>query len=185
VVSFVNEENNFWLPLPASGKETHSFKGLQFIRLALPRYVERPPLYSECHVTIDGTTYRLEKAQDINEIAVLNLRDRMGRELAQALLRLAIKYGIEQAVKKQDEAAGAVVSIINALTEKADTRNWQTLPHEIHYARFSLPEGTHDLVFSRSTPDGHFHDTHQSVEVHAGRISFTTLFDPQSTTRLH
>ncbi|MBW6499451.1 MAG: hypothetical protein K0B09_13760, partial [Bacteroidales bacterium] len=36
-------------------------------------------------------------------------------------------------------------SILGAVTEQADTRNWQTLPHSIHYARMPLPAGENNL----------------------------------------
>ncbi len=182
VISFVSEDQNLWLPVPASGSETGSFKDLSFIRMTLPRYLERSPLFTSCRVTTGDQVIELERAQNLHAIAVLNLQDRMGRELGKALLRTAIKYGIEQAVRKQDEAAGMMVSILNAITENADTRNWQTLPYEIHYARFSLPEGTHQLTITRNAVDGSPHDILRSVEVMRGRITFLTLFDPGSFT---
>jgi hypothetical protein len=37
---------------------------------------------------------------------------------------------------------------VNALTEKADTRNWQTLPHSIYYARVPLKQGDNSVRFS-------------------------------------
>jgi uncharacterized protein len=180
-VVFVNEEEGFWLPLPATGSASHSgLAGLRFIRMALPRYVERPPVYDHCVVSFEDREYHLEKAQDINGIAFLNLRDRMGRELAHALLRVALKYGVEQAVRKEDEAAGMLVSLLGAITEKADTRNWQTLPHSIHYTRFAMPRGEHLLRFSRFTHDGRQYDTYRSVHVEPGETSFVTFFDPQT-----
>lgn len=178
VLMFVNEEQNFWLAVPSTSSGSGNLTDLKFIRMALPRYVERPPLFVSCRVTINSRDYELEKAQDLNAIAFLNLRDRMGRELGRALLRLALKYGIEEAVRKQDDAAGLMVSIINALTEKADTRNWQTLPHDIHYARISLDPGQYQLVFSRITRTGDQYDITRNVVVERGKTSFVTLFDP-------
>jgi uncharacterized protein len=178
VLMFVNEEQDFWLPVPPVGRGTGDLTDLKFIRMALPRYVERPPLFVDCRVTINSREYELEKAQDLNAIAFLNLRDRMGRELGRALLRLALKYGIEEAVRNENEAAGLMVSIINALTEKADTRNWQTLPYHIHYARISLDPGQYQLVFSRMTRTGDRYDVTRTVTVEQGDTAFVTLFDP-------
>lgn len=180
IVTFVSEDQNLWLPVPTTGSDTSSIKDLRFIRLALPRYLERTPVCRSCTVKISDDEIPLEKAQNINGIAFLNLQDRMGRELGKALLRVAIKYGIEQAVRKQDQAAGAMVSILNALTEKADTRNWQTLPYEIHYAHVSLPAGSYPVTFSRLSVDGSVFETERLVDVTAGQTVFMTLFDPES-----
>ena len=84
-------------------------------------------------------------AEDINQIAFKTLRDRMVRELSNSLLRVAVKQGIKQAASKQNEWLGFAVGIANALTEKADTRNWQTLPYMISYTRVPLGEGASSL----------------------------------------
>jgi hypothetical protein len=52
-----------------------------------------------------------------------------------------------------------VLGIINAMTEKADTRNWQTLPHSIYYARVPLKEGENNVTLSLK-------DTHGQVSEH-------------------
>ncbi len=52
---------------------------------------------------------------------------------------------MEALANDQEKKQGSIVSIVNAITEKADTRNWQSLPYAIHYARISLPEGTHQV----------------------------------------
>jgi hypothetical protein len=98
---------------------------------------------------VEGQSYPLELTQDINKIAIQNLKDRIWRELSEALLRVALKQAIEiaprQSKKKEVESIGFALSIINAITEKADTRNWQTLPHDIHYTRISLPAGAYEF----------------------------------------
>jgi hypothetical protein len=40
------------------------------------------------------------------------------------------------------------LGIANAATEKADTRNWQTLPSQIHYSRIPLTEGANEIRIS-------------------------------------
>jgi uncharacterized protein len=43
-------------------------------------------------------------------------------------------------------AAGLALNIINNATEKADTRNWQSLPAFVHYVRIPLQAGENRLV---------------------------------------
>lgn len=51
-------------------------------------------------------------------------------------------------MKKENEALGSLFGIINAITEKADTRNWQTLPHSICYTRIPMKLGTNEITLN-------------------------------------
>ncbi len=148
IVMFVNEEMglNFPFPLPPVGNGTGGFGDLKFVRVAFPKYIERKPYYEYGELVIDNKTYQLELAENINEIAFKTLEDRMLREMANSLMRLAIKQVTEQRLRKQNENLGALLSIINAVTEKADTRNWQTLPYNISYARIPLKANSNKIT---------------------------------------
>jgi len=90
---------------------------------------------------VNGTKYPLDKAEDINDIAFKTLKDRFLREMGTSLLRLGLKKATELKLAQENAALGAAATITNALTEKADTRNWQTLPHSIYYQRVPLDNG--------------------------------------------
>ncbi|MFH1007922.1 MAG: hypothetical protein V1800_10550 [Candidatus Latescibacterota bacterium] len=144
LVTFANEELGLSFPFlldGGSGKTSTELGDLKFIRAAFPKYLERKPYFRSAEVVVSGETYPLEFAQNINEIALKTLEDRMVRELSHSLLRLAVKQASEQAVRKKNENLGALLSVANAISEKTDTRNWQTLPYSISYARFPLPVG--------------------------------------------
>jgi hypothetical protein len=68
-----------------------------------------------------------------------------------AILRMATKKALEAAARKENDDLGSAISIVNALTEKADTRNWQTLPYQIAYTRVSLPEGENTVDFKMTS----------------------------------
>lgn len=76
----------------------------------------------------------------------------MLREVANSLMRLALKQAAEQQVRKQNENLGALLSVINAVSEKSDTRNWQTLPYSISYARIPLKEGVNQIKMKTYSP---------------------------------
>ena len=63
-----------------------------------------------------------------------------------SLLRLGLKKAAELKLAQENAALGAAATITNAITEKADTRNWQTLPHSIYYTRVPLNAGNNNLV---------------------------------------
>ena len=125
-----------------STDEYNSLGDLKVVRVAFPKYSTRKGIYTGGIVKKDSVEYKLELLENVNEIAIKSLRDRMFRELSKTLLRTALKQAAEQAARKEDEGLGAVVSVINAATEKADTRNWQTLPARIYYTRIPMDEDT-------------------------------------------
>lgn len=96
-------------------------------------------------ITIDsvGAKANFQVAENIDKIAYVSLRDRMFKEMAEALLRLALKQVAAAQLKKENELAGAALSIAGAISEQADTRNWQTLPNTISYTRVMLNSGTY------------------------------------------
>ncbi len=148
IITFANEQYNMSFPYyigDYNASQHSSLKDLRFLRIAFPKFSERRPVYHNAKVVHNQKAYKLEEAQNINEIAFKTLHDRMLRELANSLLRMATKKAIEKAVSSQDKGLGAAVSITNALTEKADTRNWQTLPYAIHYTRIPLEEGKNTI----------------------------------------
>ena len=154
VVMFVNEELglSFPFPLPSTGQGTGGLGDLKFVRVAFPKYLERKPYYRSGELMIENKTYKLEMAENINEIAFKTLDDRMTRELANTLMRLALKQAAEQKVRKQHENLGALLSVISAVSEKTDTRNWQTLPYSISYSRVPLSEGNNQLSLKTYSP---------------------------------
>lgn len=147
-VTLVNDEYGINFPFYIGDKpsnEKSAFAQLSFLRVAFPKYAERAPVFNQAEIKTQGQTYPLEKVENLNDIAFKCLHDRMLREMGTSLLRLATKKALEAAVRKEDQNAGAALGIINALTEKADTRNWQTLPYSISYTRVPLNKGTNQL----------------------------------------
>lgn len=155
-VVFHNEELGlafpFFLGNGYSDEDKNALADVNVVRAVFPKYVERPPVYKQGAVKYDNRTYPFQEAEDINQIAFKTLHDRMLREMSASLLRVGIKQGIKQMASKQNEWIGLAVGLTNAFTEKADTRNWQTLPHTVSYARIPLgaAENRIDLQFTGS-----------------------------------
>jgi len=190
-VTYTNEEYGLTFPFyigDRSSSEQAQLRDLSILRVAFPKYVERLPIYQSAYITANGQQYPLELAENINNIAFKTLHDRMLREFGNALLRVAtkkaIELGVREATKNKSEEgkldlgdiAPAAVTIINAATEKADTRNWQTLPHDISYARIRLPAGEHSISIKMSGPHGTDENTF-TIQI---RDSKTTFFNLQS-----
>ena len=200
-VRFVNQRQGLEYSFgPQAYNEYNGFAGVNMIRLALPAFQPRYFPLRTARIQYPGGTKNLELIEDLNQVAQQSLRDRFGRELANALLRLAAKEAMEaslrsiQTKKKSDEPEqkpdsadkakdsearagergrvqepskeketekpapkeeeysntaglilGSAMGIVNTLTERADTRSWQSLPAEIHYQRIPLKRGQNEI----------------------------------------
>lgn len=148
-------------------------ENLRSFRVALPRYEAQPLLYSGASVQLNEQIYSLEPAENVNDLAFATLKERMLKELSSTLTRLAIKKLAEAAIRpgqekgddknkteeqkkkykkerNQREALALGLQIFNFATEKADTRNWQSLPHTIYYTRIPLQKGTNTITLQLS-----------------------------------
>ena len=175
-MTFVNEEYDFSFPFWLSNDEdTHGGLGdLKFFRVTFPKYVERPLMFDQAVINKGNEQYPLELAEDVNAIAFKELEQRMLKEFSKSLLRFAIKKAAEESLRKEDEGLGAALGLLNAATEKTDTRNWQTIPHSIYYARVPLEPGTNELSLeTRSSAGSQFSQNHPlRFEAVAGRTYF-------------
>lgn len=85
---------------PYEYNQYDSFSGINSIRVALPRYRSRPYPLRSASIEYAGGIKKMEKIEDLNEVATQSLRDRFHRELATALLRLAIKEATEASLRQ-------------------------------------------------------------------------------------
>ncbi|MBL7730334.1 MAG: hypothetical protein JNM88_04085 [Chitinophagaceae bacterium] len=143
-------------------------ENLRSFRVALPAYKALPVFYSGASLIVNNSTYSLEQAENINTLAFTTLKERLLIELSTTLTRLAVKKLAEAAIrpperkndsnkteeekKKQEkkdnqrEAIALGLQLFNFATEKADTRNWQSLPHSIYYTRVPLQKGENNIT---------------------------------------
>jgi len=125
---------------------------LGFIRLAFPYYVSRSSVQKNNSVSVNGETKTLELIEDISALAFQIEQDNFFKNLGRDLLRLTIKKIAELSLAQKNEYLGTALNIANTVTEKADTRNWQTLPSQIQFLRVPLKEGTNTIQLK--TNDG-------------------------------
>lgn len=115
--------------------------------IAIPKYSHSYSYYNKASVTVNGTETYFQTAEDYYPIAKQCLKDRMLREAVEIAVRFAAKKGGsallgELAEKAMGDDGAKLVKLAadaaGAITEKADTRNWQSLPATISYARIPL-----------------------------------------------
>lgn len=235
-VQFVNDRRGMaYDPGPDAYRQYDGFAGLATISIALPAFQLRPYPLRWAQIQYPGGIQKLEMVENLNAIAEQSLRDRFGRELTNALVRLAAKKAVEaglRTIKTQkssdededkdetdeekakkreeadkrtaadrgqreapkpapqkkeeeyDETLGIVLSgamgIVNMITERADTRSWQTLPAEIHYQRVPLKAGPNEVRVSFFNQFNQRADEHTLRLDGRGRMMVRSLITPQS-----
>jgi uncharacterized protein len=185
LVVFRNDELNFAFPYHIQEDKDKKDKNnpladLEFFRVAFPKYIERTPYYHAANLTIDSVSYGLEPVEDISKIAFYSLEQRMVLEFSKGLLRAALKKASEQSIRKENDQLGALIGLVNAVTEKADTRNWQSLPHSIYYSRVPLKVGENKIGFHlKGANDGG--DYNFTYKVDKGQTLFHTFSSLETT----
>jgi len=182
---FANESGIYNFPIDLTGQVNNSneqgLTDVRFVRMAVPKYKARKPLISEAHLVVDGKKVNLELAEDIEQIAFAGLEDRMLREIGKSIARLVLKQAAEIVTTNQNKDAGFVLSALNAITEKADTRNWQSLPHSIYYQRVALAAGSHRINLVTEGSEIEDQSVDFDIEVSAGESVFRTFHSLEST----
>lgn len=172
MVNFTDETGGFNFPfmMPSSTQEQSALGRVQSLRVAFPKYTERDRRWSSIEVQIEGNLYPMEVVENVNAIALKSLEDRMLREMGNSLLRLAVKKGIEAAIREQDQTLGAIAGLAGSIAERADTRNWQSLPYEVLMVRIPLAPGEHTLLLKY--PGSAISSDSIKVKLRAGETTF-------------
>ncbi|WPU95025.1 hypothetical protein SNE25_05745 [Mucilaginibacter sabulilitoris] len=158
-----------------------NLKSFESLRVAWPKYIAQTPFYSSAVITSNQDKIPFEKAEDINELAFKTLQQRTLNEMGKVLSRLAVKKIAEYSVRasaKSDgktnsllEGLGYGIQLYSLLSEKADTRNWQTLPANISYARIPLQKGENQITLTLKNSRGA--DETKTITVNGtGRLQF-------------
>ena len=130
----IKRENSITVNNPANGR---------LVRISLPRYQSRFTPITRARITVNRTEAVAEVVENIDGIAVKALEAKMPAITARLLARQVVKDQAARQVGKQNDLAGLLMNITNVLTERADTRSWLTLPHNILLARTPLPPGSY------------------------------------------
>lgn len=161
-----------------------SLNGVESLRATYPKYVARSPYYSSATLSNGEQTVSFEKAEDINELAFKTLDQRFMKEMGKVLTRLAVKKSAEYALRQSAkgsgkdgknnsllEGLGVGMQLYSLLSEKADTRNWQSLPANISYTRIPLQKGNNTITLKLKSTSGA--DETKTIEITGtGKLQF-------------
>lgn len=126
------------------------------VTLAFPVLEKQPYAVAGSTVQVNGQQVPLQKAADLSLMAKIDLDEKLPgiwfrlatraviRQTAVVQARHAVTKGADN--KGLGELAGHLMSALGASLEKADTRQWFTLPAEIYMTRLFLPVGKQDIT---------------------------------------
>lgn len=150
---FYFQSDNIIIPIDYDfEKNDEDFKpsDIGIVRLAWSYYVHRPNRVANAKLIHNNLELSFDLIEDISALAFQIEKDNYFKELGKNLLRLTLKKISELSISETNEYAGLALNIANAATEKADTRNWQSLPSQIHYVRVPLEKGTNTIEVTAS-----------------------------------
>ncbi|MBO4674593.1 MAG: hypothetical protein J5601_00685 [Elusimicrobiaceae bacterium] len=125
------------------------------ITIALPTLEPQHYAIQSSLAVADGQQYPLTKMADLSFLARQDLDENMPgiwfrtvtRAVVKRIAAVQARHAAQQSSEDRNvgDLAEMVISIIGAAFEKADTRQWFTLPAEVHLTRFFVSPGTHEI----------------------------------------
>lgn len=125
------------------------------VTLSFPALEPQPYTIVSSFVQVGGQRYRMQKMADLSAAAKADLEERLPgiwfRTATRAVTKQIAAEQARQAARSSSkeegvgELAGLFINILGATLEKADTRQWFTLPAQIFMTRLFLPPGSQNI----------------------------------------
>lgn len=117
-----------------------------WLTIAVPQLQDTPAVVQRVRIVPPGGgTAVSQRAHHPAAVARVTFAAEQPTILFKTALRGLTKYLASRKADDQGKVYGLLSNILGAVTETADTRNWLTLPEQVHLVRLRLPGGRHDL----------------------------------------
>ncbi|MDO6762000.1 COG3014 family protein [Agarivorans sp. 1_MG-2023] len=125
---------------------------------------------------VGNERFSSERLVQFDELAAKQLQQDLPAILLRQILRVITKDQFRREVNKdkaddEENWANALVNVYNIASERADTRNWQTLPALAQVAIKPLPAGEHTLKFEGLLQN------QAAINITAGRVTLILTND--------
>jgi hypothetical protein len=116
-----------------------------------PRFPILVPEFSRtrsARVSVSGAgSQTTQLVYDLESASIKNLQAQYGKLVAKRLAGVVAKETVARKVGKDNELLGAALWVAMHASDRADLRQWSTLPQTIQMAHFVLPAGEYNLEF--------------------------------------
>lgn len=86
-----------------------------------------------------------EMIANFGAMAVRSLKEKIPAMLVRQILRARVKHEMQKQAEKADPLAGFAATLYNIASERADVRNWLTLPNNAQALRLEAPGGEYNV----------------------------------------
>jgi hypothetical protein len=134
-----------WGPRKAPRPESHRFPRLVPVRsstVAAEVQVLAPDTEIVKASAVTETVY------SVQEVAIKTLEDQYAALVARRVAGVVAKEVIAEQIRQKNELLGAVAWVALHATDRADLRQWSTLPETFQIARIMLPAGKYKIQLS-------------------------------------
>lgn len=126
---------------------------------------EKETLYAE----------RSQKVHSVQEVAIQTFKDDYAALMAKRIAGVVAKEVVAHQIAKENEALGMVAYLAMHLSDRADVRQWSTLPESFQVAKIRLPPGEYKVrtvgLNRMGNPSGE-QSEYELVKIRAGRKHF-------------
>ncbi|GHG02281.1 COG3014 family protein [Thalassotalea marina] len=122
---------------------------MRFFSFALPAYQQSSSMLTSVNISVGNQEFQAASIVNLLALANQSLKEQLPEMVTRQALRIVAKEEMRRKMQKEGGDVGNILAGLYSLaSERADTRSWLTLPHDITMARFSLPAGSHQLEFN-------------------------------------
>lgn len=140
----------------------------------LPTLMPVTSINNSIEVSVENKKVQSELVYNVERASISTLNDDYGALIARRIGSAVAKDLAAQEIAKKNEALGAVAFILMHAADRADLRQWSTLPQTVQIARMPLTAGEYNVnlkgLTSSSSQTGE--QKNQMVKIKAGRKTF-------------
>jgi hypothetical protein len=112
-----------------------------------------------------------QKVYSVEEASMKTLEEEYGELVAKRMAGIVAKEVVSHQVRRENEAAGALLNLFMHISDRADLRQWSTLPASINLIRWEGAPGKYSMTV-RSSEEEAAQYTFPNVDVKAGKTQF-------------
>ncbi len=138
-----------------------------------PRFPHLVPVHSLDHharLTVGNQSVQSSEIFDVQKVAIKTLDDDFARLMASRVAGAVTKAVIADQIAQKNQALGLIAGLAMAASDRADLRQWSTLPETFQIARMTVKPGTYQVQVSGV--EGGEQMSPRTIEVKPGRKAF-------------